>query len=332
MSTNPTVSVVVPTYNRLARLRHVLDALETQTYPRERFEVVVVSDGSNDGTDEYLGGARFGFELTVVTQPNQGPAVARNRGVASARGSIVLFVDDDVVATPRLVEEHVASHEARINDAVVIGPMITPPDFAMQPWVAWEQHMLYKQYDAMNKGVYGPTFRQFYTGNASLPRRRFLDSGGFDARFRRAEDVELAFRLDVDGVAWVWNPNAIGHHYADRPFASWLRTARDYGTNEVVFGRDEQQDPTFERLRTEFAGRSRLIRALARVCAAVPSLEPVVRASLRGVALAAHSAGATRVSEHALSGLFNMTYYCAMAAELGGAGEFRRLIVGDSPL
>jgi glycosyltransferase involved in cell wall biosynthesis len=328
MSTNPMVSVVVPTYNRLPRLRRVLAALDDQTYPSDQFEVIVVSDGSTDGTDEFLATAQRRYDLRSIRQANQGPAVARNQGVAAARAPLVLFVDDDVVATPRLLEEHVESHDAASDDAVVIGPMITPPDFAMRPWVEWEQSMLYKQYHALSTGVYAPTFRQFYTGNASLPRRRFIAAGGFDPRFRRAEDVELAYRLDRDGVRWVWNPDAVGHHYADRPFASWLRTARDYGTNEVLFGRDQGQDPTLTRVRAEFAGRSPLVRLLARACVAAPWLENVMDPPLRGVAFTAHRIGARRLSHVALSGLYNMAYYCAMARELGGADEFRRLVVG----
>jgi glycosyltransferase involved in cell wall biosynthesis len=328
MTASPTVSVVIPTYNRLPRLQRVLAALDTQTYPRREFEVVVVSDGSTDGTDDYLGGAPSPLDLTFVAQENQGPAAARNRGVETARGSIVLFIDDDVVATPQLVAEHVASHEAQSGDAVVIGPMITPPDFQMRPWVAWEQNMLYKQYDAMNAGVYAPTFRQFYTGNASLPRDRFLEVGGFDQRFRRAEDVELAYRLDGVGLHWVWNPEAVGHHYADRPFESWLRTARDYGVNEVVFGRDEGQDPTLDRVRREFAERSPVIRGMARLCVAAPFLEPVLGFPLRALALRSRGGRAAPVSQYALSGLFNVAYYCGMADELGSRREFRRLVVG----
>ncbi len=328
MNVDPTVSVVIPTYNRLPRLRRVLAALDTQTYPTDRFEVVVVSDGSTDGTDEFLAGASGPFELAVVTQENQGPAVARNRGVEAARGSIVLFIDDDVVATPRLIEEHVDSHAAQTGDAVVIGPMITPPDYPMQPWVAWEQDMLYKQYDAMSTGVYAATFRQFYTGNASLPRERFLEVGGFDSRFRRAEDVELAYRLDGAGLRWIWNPDAVGHHYADRPFDSWLRTARAYGTNEVIFGREEGQDPTLRRVRAEFAGRHVVIRTLAVAAVSVPRLERGSTPTLRALALGADRLGLRRVAGYALSALFNTEYFCAMAGELGGPEEFRRVVVG----
>jgi glycosyltransferase involved in cell wall biosynthesis len=328
VTTEPDVSVVVPTYNRVDQLRRVLDAFERQTIPPSRFEVVVVSDGSTDGTDDYLASLDSPFPLRVVGQRNQGPAAARNRGVQVARGPIVLFVDDDVVATPSLIEEHLQSHEAQPCKSVVIGPMITPPGYEMRPWVAWEQRMLSKQYDAMNNGVYSATFRQFYTGNASVPRAEFLSSGGFDTRFRRAEDVELAYRLDVMGIRWVWNPNAIGHHYADRPFDSWLRTARDYGANEIIFSRDQSQDPGLARLRTEFSGRSPVIKALARLGVAVPSSEPAIEQSLRALAWAADSIGATRIAHYALSALFNTAYYRAMAAELGGPRDFECLVVG----
>ena len=81
---------------------------------------------------------------------------------------------------------------------VVMGPMLTPNDFAMPAWVAWEQAMLMKQYDDMNAGNWQPTARQFYTGNTSLARQHLIQTGGFDTSFRRGEDVELAYRL-ADG-------------------------------------------------------------------------------------------------------------------------------------
>jgi glycosyltransferase involved in cell wall biosynthesis len=331
LTTTPLVSVVIPTYNRRERLQKVLCALAEQTCPLEQFEVIVVSDGSTDATDDYLLTARPPFTLVVATQPNSGPAVARNRGVELARSPLVLFIDDDVVATPTLVEEHLGAHRQSGGDAVVIGPMITPPDFEMRPWVAWEQAMLYKQYAAMNAGVMAPTSRQFYTGNVSLVRARFVETGGFDARFRRAEDVELSYRLKRAGVQFVWNPRAIGYHYADRSFDSWLRTARDYGVNDVVFCRDHGQDPTFTRVRAEFRGRNPFVRWLARACVAWPALEAIVRTPLRALALHGAVLHASALSRLALSGLFNVSYYGGMATALGGGEEFRRVIVGHNP-
>ena len=162
------------------------------------------SDGSTDGTDAFLDSLASPLAVTVEHQANAGPAAARNRGVDLATTPLVLFVDDDVIAQPELVAEHLASH-GRASDLVVIGPMITPPDFRLQPWVAWEQAMLYKQYDALAAGRYEATHRQFYTGNASAPRARIVEVGGFDHRFRRAEDVELAYRLHMTGLKFEFN-------------------------------------------------------------------------------------------------------------------------------
>jgi glycosyltransferase involved in cell wall biosynthesis len=325
----PTVSVVIPTYNRLARLQRVLAALAAQTYPRTRFEVIVVSDGSTDGTDDYLDGDPP-TELVFVAQPNSGPAVARNRGIKVASGSIVLFIDDDVIAAPQLIEQHVESHHRGGDGLAVIGPMVTPDDFDMCAWVRWEQTMLYRQYEAMAQGVYEPTPRQFYTGNASVDRASLLASGGFDARFRRAEDLDLAYRLDRAGLRFVFNPDAIGYHYADRPLESWLRNARDYGVCDAVFARDRGRDDVFEIVREGFKRRPALVRWATYACLARPRLASIAQTFFKGsyeVSAAAHAERAVRVS---LSGLYNIAYYGGLADELGGGRAFRNVVNGSN--
>jgi GT2 family glycosyltransferase len=323
---SPSVTIVVPTYNRRDRLERVLCALERQSCGVDMFDVVVVSDGSTDQTDEFLATFQTSLTITVEQQANAGPAAARNRGVELAKAPIVLFIDDDVVAEPTLVAEHLARH-ALAPDLVVIGPMISPPGYRMNPWVAWEQAMLYKQYDALKAGVYDATHRQFYTGNASLPRSRFLEAGGFDTRFRRAEDVEFAYRLHEMGMRFEFNPRAIGHHYAERPFSAWLRTAHEYGVAEVVFGHDHGQDPSLKRVRYEFRRRNPLIRATSRAYVASPGLVRATEPFLRRVAGIADRARMPRLSRHALSIIYNGAYYRGMAEQLGGRVAFRRAIV-----
>ncbi len=159
------LSVVLPTYNRLQQLRRVLAGLENQTCPLADFEVVVVSDGSSDGTNEFLQEMKTPLQLTAVIQANQGVAAARNQGVAQAQGDLVLFIDDDVVPTPQLVAEHLCFHAAHEEEVIVLGPMLTPLDTRLSPWAQWEQDMLVKQYEAMLSGSWEPTARQFYTGN-----------------------------------------------------------------------------------------------------------------------------------------------------------------------
>jgi GT2 family glycosyltransferase len=235
-----TLSVIIPTYNRVDRLARVLTALKAQTHPRDQFEVLVISDGSTDGTHAYLeqeaggrrqeaGGRRQEagpagaqpMRLRWVAQANRGVAAARNCGVGLAEGTYLLFLDDDVVPAPTLITEHMRVHAAQGSDVVVLGPMLTPPGFAMRPWVRWEQTLLQRQYADMLGGRYAPTARQFYTGNTSLARRHVLDAGGFDEGLRRAEDVELAYRLAERGLRFVFEPAAAGYHYAERSYRSW---------------------------------------------------------------------------------------------------------------
>ena len=191
----PHFSIVVPTYNRLGRLRHVIAGLEQQAYASDAYEVIVISDGSTDGTDAFLETHQSTMRFSWLKQANQGPAAARNAGVRKAVGEFIVFIDDDVVPEPELLEEHARSHQQAARDVVVLGPLLTPDCFEMAPWVRWEQEMLMKQYKAMLRGDWPATARQFYTGNASLRRSHILAAGGFDENFRRAEDVELAYRL-----------------------------------------------------------------------------------------------------------------------------------------
>ena len=231
----PSVSIVIPTYNRRERLARVLRALDKQSAGPETFEVVIVDDGSTDGTAGWLTSLRPAYELRAISQANAGPARARNAGVEAARGELLLFLDDDVEPSQDLVSEHLRSHGEDAN-LVVIGPLASLSHYR-QPWVAWEQEKLEGQYAAMLRGDWEPTFRQFWTGNASVRRAHVLAAGGFNPEFLRAEDVELGMRLDRRGIKFRFNPDARALHYAERSLASWEHAHRSYGRLEVsIFG------------------------------------------------------------------------------------------------
>lgn len=317
VAVRPTVSVVIPTYNRRDRWPALLRALEQQTFDADAFEVVVVSDGSTDGTDELLRRAATSFDLVVESQENAGPAAARNRAVELARGALVVFTDDDMVPTPGFIGQHMSTHERHGDDVAVIGPMLTPPDAALSAPVRWEQAMLDKQYDAMRRGDYPACYRQFFTGNASVRRSWLVDVGGFDTRLRRAEDIELAYRLHDAGCRFVFDPDAVGYHYAERPFASWLRNARDYGANDVIMASTRSLDALLDLTRREFACRNRWLRAITRRCVAHPRREAAVQRVLETTVGVTEAARARRLAHYALSGAFNIAYYCGMADELG---------------
>ena len=312
----PYFSVVVPTYNRLGRLRHVIAAFERQAYPSDAYEVIVISDGSTDGTDAYLETLQSTMRLRWLTQANQGPAAARNAGVRTAVGEYIVFVDDDVVPEPQLLEEHARSHREAGRDVVVLGPLLTPEGFEMAPWVRWEQEMLMKQYRAMLRGDWDATARQFYTGNASLRRSHILDAGGFDEGFRRAEDVELAYRLATNGLEFVFNIKAAGMHFADRSYRAWLDAAYSYGRNDVIFARDRNQKWLLPTIHREFLDRHFLIRSLVRMCSGRSRLTRLTNLMLKLAADGATLLRANAIEEKAYSGLFNLQYYNGFFNEL----------------
>jgi GT2 family glycosyltransferase len=297
----------------------VIAALEQQAYPLDAYEVIVISDGSTDGTDAYLEALRSTMRVRWFPQANRGPAAARNAGTQKADGEFIVFIDDDVVPEPQLLAEHARSHHEAGHDVVVLGPLLTPEGFEMAPWVRWEQEMLMKQYRALLRGDWSATARQFYTGNASLRRSHILAAGGFDEGFRRAEDVELAYRLANKGLDFVFNIQAAGMHFAERSFRAWRDTAYAYGCNDVIFARDRNQKWLLSAVRKEFQDRHFLIRSLVRVCRGRSWLTSIASSALKLAADAATLLRAGDIERSAYSGLFNLQYYNGLFNELDDA-------------
>ena len=320
------VSVIIPTYNRLTQLKQAIGGLEKQTYPFDQFEVIIVSDGSTDGTFEYLQTLKSPLFLRPVRQDNQGPAAARNHGVSVATGELMLFMDDDIVPISTFITEHVASYSRYGPYTSVLGPMLTPTDFRMAPWVYWEQQMLYKQYDDMQNGVWEPTARQFYTGNASVAKEQISAAGGFDETINRAEDVDLAYRMADQGVKFVFNPSAIGYHYADRSFASWMRTPYLYGRYDVVFARDKGHSWLLHNVATEFQKRHPLVQMLARFCISRKMLYTLVIGIMQRAAAISANLQMANIAQYAYSGIFNLCHYQGIADELGDRQQFLQLV------
>ena len=168
----PELSVVIPTYNRKETITRVLDALGRQTLPREAFEVLVVDDGSRDGTTDVLKSSPVSFDLAVMTQENTGPAGARNRGVRASRGEIVVFLGDDTVPEPEFLDVHLRSHrEAGARKIAVLGYTGWPRERRVTPFLHHiNEYGLQFGYELIDDPDSVP-FNFFYTSNISVPRR-----------------------------------------------------------------------------------------------------------------------------------------------------------------
>ena len=284
---NPFLSVVVPTYNRKDSLRVTLDAFGRQrpllNAPAPSFEVVVISDGSTDETEAFLAAyaASAPYPLRWFQQPNGGPARARNRGVEEARGKVIVFVDDDVEPAPHFLATHAAHHE-KDEKIVVIGPMSPDPALrGREPvWIAWEHEMLQKQYRNFVSQVWGVGPPHFYTGNASLQRCHILAVGGFNEKFQRMEDIELAVRMAQNcDVHFVFDPNTNALHRPMRTFASWLKVPYAYGGRMVA--RATTGEEPWKVVADAWYRRSRVTQRLAGYVLPRPNLSSITEERLK---------------------------------------------------
>ena len=203
MSGAPEVSVVVPTRDRAGRLAALIEALRAQTLPSDRFEVIVVDDGSRDETAARVERkARSGsIDIRLLRRTGDGPAAARNAGWRAARGQVIAFTDDDCEPTAGWLEE--AMRAAGASDVVVQGPTLPIPR---------ESHLLERPFTRTKRiSERGPWFQ---TCNILYPRRLLERLEGFDERFPEAlgEDTDLGWRAIEAGAQVEFASGALVHH------------------------------------------------------------------------------------------------------------------------
>jgi hypothetical protein len=177
----------------------------------------------------------------------------------------------------------------------------------------------------MMAGHYQATRFQFYTGNAAVLKRHIQDVGGFDPSFRRAEDVELAHRLDEHGLHFVFLPEARGWHYISRTFESWLRIPAAYGQADVNMARTGRPE-ALPRIAEIYRSRKAPVRLITEVCAGRAAVTHIVIALLGLLARAADRTQITALGNAACSLIFNLRYYDAVAVALGGRTALLRLL------
>jgi GT2 family glycosyltransferase len=290
-------------------------SLDTAVDRGATFEVIVSVDGATDGTGEMLRSLRPTFPLTVLDQPNRGPAAARNRAMAEAAGDVQLFLDDDVVPSDGLVERHLQLHRTHPR-AVGIGPMLGPVHSTMAPWLRWEAKTLDKQYRDVISGRYAPTPRQFYTANASVARDDALAIGGFDETFTRAEDVEFAYRLRDRGLSFYFISDAAVIHEPHRTFEAWLRVGYEYGRHAVRMAQAGRPDDLRTAFR-EWPSRHPLNRIVPRWCVGRPARFSAASRALTAVARFPSPNRFAGAQLAACSALFNLQYWQGIADATG---------------
>ncbi len=208
------VSVVIPAYNAEKTINKCLDSIMNQDCTEE-YDVIVVDDGSTDSTPQIV--LRFD-NIRLIRQENAGPASARNKGAAEAKGEIILFTDSDCFPTENWISEMVNPFK---NNNEVVGVKGAYKTGQKEIAARFVQIEYQDKYNYMSKNKY-IDFMDTYS--AGFKRDVFLEMKGYDTEFpvACAEDVELSYRLSKRGFKMVFNPDAIVYHIHSNRLVDYL--------------------------------------------------------------------------------------------------------------
>ncbi len=254
---SPKVSVIVPVYNGARTIREVVNCLLKQTLPPH--EIIVVDDGSTDGTAETL--KEFAGQLVLLRKRNGGPASARNQGIGASSGELVAFTDSDCLPQSGWLSELVKGFDGPGVGGV--GGVTKRADRGMMSEYADESHLLGHATDAEGK------ITTFPTANACFRKDVLVEARLFDEYFTKpgGEDVELCYKIRGLGYELRLAEEALVLHHHRRTLRAFLKTMSNYGEGQYALDvkwpeRRRMTDPRRELLRSVVAARSMLKRLI----------------------------------------------------------------------
>jgi len=234
-------SIVIPTFNRLDELQTVIAAVRSQVRPPDtELEIVVVDDGSSDGTSDWLEAQTGRSDFKAIRQENSGPAAARNRGVEAASGDLIFFLGDDTEPQPGWLGAHLEEHRlfGEPGPLAVLGYTSFSPDIE-SPFLRFINEYGAQFGYLLIEDPRAVPFNFFYTSNISLPRSELVRLGGFREDFPAAawEDIEFAYRAVGDGLKIHYQPRARTlHRHCIRP-RTFCRRQRTSGRSAAIFAK-----------------------------------------------------------------------------------------------
>lgn len=227
---DPLFSIIIPSYNRPKQLATCLESLTQLDYPRDRFEVIVMDDGSRQSLDPVVASFADRLPVRLLRQENAGPAAARNHAAQQARGKYLAFTDDDCCPAKDWLQALAACY-ARVPDRIVGGRTLNAlPD---NPYSATSQNIIsmgYAHYNAVPDKA-----RFFASNNMVVPADRFRELGGFDESFTTSEDRELCDRWLHHGYAMTYAPEVVIYHAHPMTLRSFWKQHFTYGQGAFRF-------------------------------------------------------------------------------------------------
>ncbi len=241
------ISVIIPTYNRKVKLKFCLDSLFVQSYPGDAFEIIVIDDGSVDGTKDMLCAlSKINPNLKYFIQSHRGPAAARNLGIKHARAGIVGFTDSDCVLDKDWVKNMVRAHSQEEHIAAIGG------------FTEVDSHNIKAQVSqflsdgAIETEINGkPETIFFPTCNVSFKRASLVSE--FDELFPlpAGEDLDFFWRLFKKGNRFSYKKDIKVFHDCHTDLISFLKQAYMYGRGNYLVQYMHQDHPLLKEIKTK---------------------------------------------------------------------------------
>lgn len=231
-------SVIIPTYNGVHKVVQALDSLLQQTHLPD--ELILVIDGSTDHTHQIVVSRAYPFpNFKIIEQENLGRAAVRNRGAQEASNPLLIFLDDDIIAPPNWISEHIAHHLLHPN-TLFTGRLEDPNqgkgyDFLeFKAWLNARWNKDLKKNSGIENEDYELQFAYMSANNFSIARDLFFDLEGFDGRLKDAEDYDLALRAKDKGYSIYFGYKAFAWHNDVTDCLRYIKRQRQYHKAQQV--------------------------------------------------------------------------------------------------
>ena len=321
MSGFPALSIIVSTHNRSHLLQECLAALGQQTGPHD-FEILVVADACTDNTEDVVKSysQQSPYPIQLLSHSARSASATRNLGASQARGNTLLFLDDDIIADAGLVQAH---REAQQLDTVVLG--YSKPRLSGKPsWWQYNARLWWEDtYQTMKKPGHRFTYRDFFSGNVSMPATLFNRIGGFDTSLKgRLEDYELGMRLLRAGTRFRFVSEALGYHYDSTDLGLWLRRIYQEGIADIQIGErhPELRNILFQDFEDQHRQLGWIRRSIRREAFARPEQGHWLQKSLLALAILAEQLLRSRgIWWHVIGAAREYNYWRGVAATIGGS-------------
>ncbi len=227
-------SVIVPSFNRVDEIQDLVQSIEQLVFAREKFELIIVDDGSTDDTLSYL--KKYAQDTTInfsfYTQENQGPGTARNTGMNNARGDFFIFIDSDCTVP----EQWLSDIDSQINQEAAdafggpdsfrddFSPLLKAINYSMTSFIT----------TGGLRGKKGKKLAKFYprSFNMGLSRQLWEEIGGF-GNLRHGQDIEFSNRIIKAGAKVVFIEPAYVYHKRRTNFRRFYRQVYNWGVARI---------------------------------------------------------------------------------------------------